>query len=251
MAFTHFSKVAIAASILSAGLIAPANASVLVDPIIRKGQSQSQSVSQASGTIVDLASSTEGFRTLTAALQAANLTGILAGEGPFTVFAPTDAAFSALPDGALTTLLMPENKDLLVKVLYNHVGYGDVTSDQLSSGSFETFDGTVDVAVLPTGVTVNGANVVLADVDATNGVIHAVDTVLLPMGFADQLQARMDSSSMTSSDSTSTVPQQGAVNRAVTPVPVAPPAQPAAQQQTQPASQPEPAAEQEPVRGLW
>ena len=142
-------------------------------------------------------------------------------------------------------------------MLYNHVGYGNATSDQLSSGAFETFDGTVAVAVLPTGVTVDGANVVQADVEATNGVIHAVDTVLLPVGFTDQLQARMSggsttSTSSSSSSSTSQITrsstlQQGAVDRSVTPAPVAPAAQPVAQ----PAPQPEPAAVQEPVRGLW
>lgn len=260
MAFNQLSKIAIAASILSAGLLAtaPASASVLVDPMIRRGQvSQSESVSEADGNIVELASTTDGFSTLVAALQAADLTGILAGEGPFTVFAPTDAAFSALPEGALETLLMPENRDLLTQVLYNHVGYGDVTSDELDTGAFETFDGSVDVAVLPTGVTVDGANVVQADVEATNGVIHAVDTVLLPIGFTDQLQARMESSSMSSSSSSSsssqitrsTTLQEGAIDRSVTPAPVAPVAQPAAQ--PAPAPEPEPAAVQEPVRGLW
>ncbi len=265
MAFTYFSKIAIAASILSASLIAvaPATASVLVDPMVRRGDGSTESVSEADGNIVELASTTEGFSTLTAALQAADLTSILAGEGPFTVFAPTDAAFSALPEGALDTLLLPENRDLLVQVLYNHVGYGNATSDQLSSGAFETFDGSVDVAVLPTGVTVDGANVVQADVSATNGVIHAVDSVLLPFGFTEQLQARMSGGSMSSSGSStsasssqitrSTTLQQGAIDRSVTPAPVAPAAPPAPEPIAQPVAQPapEPAAVQEPVRGLW
>lgn len=260
MAFTSISKVAIAAGILGSSLLAftPAHASVLVDPTIRRGGDTEVS-DTSEENIVELATTTPGFSTLSAALQAANLTGILAGEGPFTVFAPTDAAFSALPDGALETLLLPENRDLLTKVLYNHVGYGDVTSAQLSSGAFETFDGTVDVDVMPTGVTVDGASVVQADVDATNGVIHAVDTVLLPAGFTDQLQARINSSSMSSSSSSSsseritraTDLQEGAIDRSATvaPAPAAPTA-PAAVAPQQPEPQPAPAA-QEPVRGLW
>ncbi len=256
MALPRISKVAIAAGILGTSLLAvtPANASVLVDPSIRREGSDTSQVSNSSENIVQLATSTPGFSTLSAALQAANLTGILTGEGPFTVFAPTDAAFSALPDGALETLLLPENRDLLTKVLYNHVGYGNVTSDQLSAGAFETFDGTVDVEVEPTGVTVDGANVVQADVDASNGVIHAVDTVLLPAGFTDQLQARMNSTSTTSTTSSSsteqitraTTLQESAIDRSQEVAPVAPVA-PAA---VTPQPEPEPAA-QEPVRGLW
>ena len=260
MALPRISTVAIAASILGTSLLAvtPASASVLVDPAIRREGSDTSQVSDTSENIVQLATSTPGFSTLSAALQAANLTGILAGEGPFTVFAPTDAAFSALPDGALETLLLPENRDLLTKVLYNHVGYGDVTSDQLSAGAFETFDGTVNVDIEPTGVTVDGANVVQADVDASNGVIHAVDTVLLPAGFTDQLQARMNSTSTTSTTSSSssteqitrsTTLQESAIDRSEEVAPVAPAAPAAVTPQPEP--QPEPAAVQEPVRGLW
>ena len=222
----------------------------------------------SSENIVELTNSTAGFSTLSSALQAANLGSILTGDGPFTVFAPTDAAFSALPDGALATLLMPENRDLLVKLLYNHVGYGDVTSDQLSDGSFATFDGNIDVAVLPTGITVGGANVVQADVDASNGVIHAVDQVLLPAGFTSQLEARMDSAPATSASSPSsssdsdssrlsriTRLQETAIDRSAVPTPAAPAApavSPTPTASPAPAApQPEPTAAEEPVRGLW
>ncbi|KPQ35542.1 MAG: putative surface protein [Phormidesmis priestleyi Ana] len=284
MAFTHnssafFSTIAIrqrsgfviAASILSAGLMltAPAHASVLVDPAIRRSGSEAQSVpdTEADASIAEIATSTEGFSTLSAAIQAANLGGILASEGPYTVFAPTDAAFMALPPGALETLLLPENRDLLIKVLYNHVGYGDFTSERLSAGSFSTFDGTVDVAVTPMGVRVEEANVVQADIAATNGVIHAVDQVLLPVGFVSQLEARINNgadvdttSSMSAGNDQATEAQntrittlqETAIDRSIAPEPVAPaeaavPVAPA--EATVP--QPEPAATQEPVRGLW
>ncbi len=264
MAFTHhssafFFKVAVAAGCFGAGLLtaAPANASVLVDPMIRRGGGDAvQSASEPTSNIVELASSTEGFGTLTAALQAANLGSILSGDGPFTVFAPTDAAFMALPPGALDALLKPENRDLLVKVLYNHVGYGDFTSDKLSAGSFETFDGSVNVAVMPTGVTVDGANVVQADVDATNGVIHAVDQVLLPVGFVSQLEARMTSGSSTvSSESSSQVTrattlQETAIDRSIAPAPMAQPAAAPMAEPAAPVAEPA-AAPQQPVRGLW
>jgi len=260
MAFTPLShlssamfKSAIAVAFIGASVVAatPARASVLVDPRVMTDTPSAPSVS-ASENIVEIASSTGEFSTLFSAVQAANLGSILSGEGPFTVFAPTDAAFAALPSGALDTLLLPQNRDLLVKVLYNHVGYGSFTSNQLSTGDFETFDGTVAVGVEPTGVTVSGANVVQADVAATNGVIHAVDQVLLPVGFTQQLEARMldgastastSSSSSESSVRTSTTLQESAIDRSTTPAaaPVAPaPAAP----------QPAPAA-QEPVRGLW
>lgn len=265
---TCLSCLAIASAIFSTAIAAPANASVLVEPLIRRGGGTSETrpatpVSDTSENIVELANSTTGFSTLSAALRAANLGSILSGEGPFTVFAPTDAAFAALPNGTLEALLLPENRDLLVKALYNHVGYGEITSDKLSAGSFETFDGSVNVAVIPTGVTINNANVVQADVDASNGVIHAVDQVLLPAGFVGQLQARMNNSSsttaasspantLTPSNTRATTMQESVIDRAAAPVaPVAPaaPIAPSAPA-VAPAVAPAPAP-QEPVRGLW
>lgn len=131
--------------------------------------------------IVDTAVATEGFSTLVAAVQAADLVDTLKGDGPFTVFAPTDDAFAALPAGALDELLMAENKDKLIAVLKYHVVPGKVMSTDLSDGmmaptahGFELKIGTQG------GVTVNGANVVAADVVASNGVIHVIDQVLIP-----------------------------------------------------------------------
>ena len=273
MAFTQFSKVAIAAGLLGTGLMmaAPASASVLVEPgVMRRDDSTGNEVTDSETAnpampdqmmsdqdIVGVASGNSEFSTLVTAIQAANIGEILSGEGPYTVFAPTDAAFNALPPGVLDALLVPENRDLLVQLLYNHVAYGDVTSDQLVSGALATFDGNVDVNVMSDGVMVDGANVVMADVDATNGVIHAVDQVLLPTGFDSTLQARMSGGSSSSASSSSssqitrtTTLQETAIDRSTTPAAVpAPAATPTPVEAPTPA--PEPAAAPEPVRGLW
>ena len=132
------------------------------------------------GTIVDIAIATDGFDTLVAAVVAADLVETLSGEGPFTVFAPTDEAFAALPDGLLEKLLLEENRELLVKILTYHVVPGAVLAADVTDGDVATVEGqdvTLDTAA---GVTVNGATVVLADVLASNGVIHVIDAVILP-----------------------------------------------------------------------
>ncbi len=132
-------------------------------------------------TITAVAASNDSFKILTAALQAADLTSTLSGEGPFTVFAPTDAAFAKLPAGTLEALLKPENKETLVKILTYHVVPGEVTSSQLKSGEVTTVEGSpVTVNVDGGGVMVNKATVVQPDIQASNGVIHVVDTVILP-----------------------------------------------------------------------
>lgn len=137
-----------------------------------------------SGTenVVALAAANGSFKTLTAALKAADLTTTLEGTGPFTVFAPTDAAFAALPQEALQELLKPENKALLAKILTYHVVPGNVTSTDLKSGTVKTVEGgAINVKVDPaTGVTVNEAKVVQPDIKASNGVIHVIDKVILP-----------------------------------------------------------------------
>ena len=129
-----------------------------------------------------LAASNDSFKTLTAALKAAGLAETLSGKGPFTVFAPTDAAFAALPQDALQELLKPENKDILVKILSYHVVPGNVASTDLKSGEVKTVEGgPVNVQVdSAKGVTVNDAKVVQPDIKASNGVIHAIDKVILP-----------------------------------------------------------------------
>ncbi len=131
--------------------------------------------------IVDTAVAAGSFGTLVAAVQAAGLVDTLKGDGPFTVFAPTDEAFAALPKGTVDSLLQPENKDQLVAVLTYHVVPGKVMSTDLSDGmTAATVQGGEVTIGTEGGVTVNGANVVAADVAASNGVIHVIDSVLLP-----------------------------------------------------------------------
>lgn len=132
------------------------------------------------GTIVDVAAGNEDFTTLVAAVQAAGLAETLSGEGPFTVFAPTDAAFEALPEGVLDALLLPENKDALTKILTYHVLAGEVTSDQVTAGDVATVEGSTVTITTDGGVKVNDANVVATDVAASNGVIHVIDAVIVP-----------------------------------------------------------------------
>ena len=131
--------------------------------------------------IVDTAVGAGSFGTLVAAVQAARLVDTLKGDGPFTVFAPTDAAFAALPAGTVDELLKPENKDKLTAILTYHVVAGKVMSGDLSDGlSAATVNGANITIGTMGGVTVNGANVTQADIEASNGVIHVIDAVILP-----------------------------------------------------------------------
>lgn len=143
---------------------------------------QEPTTGSASENLVALTASNDSFKVLTAALKAAGLTETLAGEGPFTVFAPNDEAFAALPQDALQQLMQPENKDILVKILTYHVVPGKVTSSNLQSGEVKTVEGgAVNVKVdSATGVTVNDARVLQPDIQASNGVIHVIDRVILP-----------------------------------------------------------------------
>ncbi|MDF1776009.1 MAG: fasciclin domain-containing protein [Rhizobiaceae bacterium] len=131
--------------------------------------------------IVDTAVEAGSFKTLVAAVQAAGLVDTLKGEGPFTVFAPTDDAFAALPEGTVENLLKPENKDQLTAVLTYHVVPGKVMSGDLSNNMMAKTVQGGDVTIMTEGgVTVDGANVVTADIEASNGVIHVIDAVILP-----------------------------------------------------------------------
>jgi uncharacterized surface protein with fasciclin (FAS1) repeats len=132
--------------------------------------------------IVDTAVAAGSFTTLVAAVQAAGLVETLKGEGPFTVFAPTDEAFAALPEGTVESLLLPENRDQLTAILTYHVIPGAVMSTDIAGQelSVATVNGAeVDIDAT-SGVTIDGANVVTADIVASNGVIHVIDAVILP-----------------------------------------------------------------------
>ena len=130
--------------------------------------------------IVAVAVATEGFSTLVAALTAAGLVETLQGEGPFTVFAPNDAAFAALPEGLLEKLLLPENIAVLTSILTYHVVAGNVLSTDVVAGDAASLEGSTLSLTTDMGVMVNDATVIQADVEASNGVIHVIDKVLVP-----------------------------------------------------------------------
>jgi len=131
--------------------------------------------------IVDTAVGAGTFTTLVAAVTAAGLADTLKGEGPFTVFAPTDAAFAALPAGTVEDLLKPENKDKLAAILTYHVVAGKVMSTDLTEGmKAASVQGGELTITLDGGAKVNGAVISTADIEATNGVIHVIDSVILP-----------------------------------------------------------------------
>jgi uncharacterized surface protein with fasciclin (FAS1) repeats len=184
MRFTHRTRTAaaaIAAALVLAACSSEAEDVAIEEPAVTEPAAPAEDeAAEELGTIVEIAVATDGFSTLVAALQAAGLVETLSSEGPFTVFAPTDEAFAALPEGLLEKLLLPENSDLLVKILTYHVVAGQVLAADVVDGDVATVEGQNITLSTTTGVSVNGANVVLADVLASNGVIHVIDAVILP-----------------------------------------------------------------------
>lgn len=135
------------------------------------------------GNIVDVAVAAGSFNTLAAALEAADLVATLQGDGPFTVFAPTDEAFANLPEGVLDALLLPENVEILKSILTYHVVSGQVMAADVTTGEFVTVEGSSIAIDITNGVVLNGSSTVTtADVAASNGVIHVIDAVILPPG---------------------------------------------------------------------
>lgn len=132
--------------------------------------------------IVETAIANGSFNTLVAAVTAADLAATLSGEGPFTVFAPTDEAFAALPAGTVESLVLPENKEKLSGILTYHVVAGKVMSGDLSDGmTAKTVNGgEITIKIADGKVMINEAEVVIADVETSNGVIHVISKVLLP-----------------------------------------------------------------------
>ncbi len=142
---------------------------------------ESKAAETAKQDIVDIAVGAEDFSTLVAAVKAAGLVETLKGDGPFTVFAPTNAAFAALPEGTVESLLKEENKDKLVAVLTYHVVAGKVMAADVASGEVATVQGSKATLKVEDGkVTIDGANIVKTDIVASNGVIHVIDAVILP-----------------------------------------------------------------------
>lgn len=135
-----------------------------------------------SNTVVDIAIGSPDHTTLVAAVTAAGLVDVLSGDGPFTVFAPTNAAFEALPEGTLDNLLLPENKEMLASILTYHVVAGNVMAADLSDGQkVTTVNGQeLTVTIVDGNVMINGAKVVAADLAGSNGVVHVIDGVVLP-----------------------------------------------------------------------
>jgi len=144
------------------------------------GCSEEETTAAEPGTIVEVARAAGGFTTLVAALDAAGLTSALEGEGPFTVFAPTDAAFAALPAGTVEALL--QDPETLASILTYHVVPGRVTASQVVTlSSATTLNGaSVRISVTGSAVKVDEANVIQTDIAARNGVIHVIDAVILP-----------------------------------------------------------------------
>jgi uncharacterized surface protein with fasciclin (FAS1) repeats len=145
-------------------------------PVVRAAE-----CAAATGDIVAVASNAESFKTLVAAVKAAGLVETLQGKGPFTVFAPTDKAFAKLPAGTVENLLLPENKEKLVAILTYHVVPGKVMAADVKTMMAKTVNGKeISITVDDGKVKVNDANVVKTDIAASNGVIHVIDTVILP-----------------------------------------------------------------------
>jgi uncharacterized surface protein with fasciclin (FAS1) repeats len=166
--------------------VAALAAAVTLTPSLFAGEcSASKDTAAATCTagkdLVAVAAGADNFKTLVAAVKAAGLVETLQGKGPFTIFAPTDAAFAKLPAGTVESLLKPENKEKLVAILTYHVVPGKVLAADVKSGEAKTAQGqSVKLVVSDAGVTVDNAKVVKTDVLAENGVIHVIDTVILP-----------------------------------------------------------------------
>ena len=146
------------------------------------GAAANMGAATADQDIVDTAVAVGSFKTLAKALQAADLVETLKGAGPFTVFAPSDEAFAKLPAGTLEALLQPENRPKLRRILTSHVVAGrNMAADVVKTSSAKAVSGdTLTIASRDGGVTIGGTNVVKTDIVATNGVIHVIDTVILP-----------------------------------------------------------------------
>lgn len=140
-----------------------------------------EKMDKAGKTIVEVAASKDDFSTLVAAVKAAGLVDVLSSDGPFTVFAPTNEAFAALPEGTVESLLKPENKDQLVAILTYHVVPGKVMAKDVKTSEVATVQGSnVNLNASYGKVKINDANIVMTDVKASNGVIHVIDQVILP-----------------------------------------------------------------------
>lgn len=182
--FTALAGIAVAALLLAG--CAPAedttpSSETTEDAQVEETQAEETTAEQTPGNIVEVAVGAGTFTTLAAALGAADLVSTLEGEGPFTVFAPTDEAFAALPEGLLDALLLPENVAVLQSILTYHVVSGEVFAADVTTGDVTTVEGSTFMVDTSEGVVINGtANVTATDIVASNGVIHVIDAVIVP-----------------------------------------------------------------------
>ncbi len=135
---------------------------------------------KAGGTIVEVAASNPALKDMTAAIQASGLTATLQSQGPFTVFAPTDQAFASVPAATRQRLLQPQNRKTLTQILSYHVVPGELSSNQLKPGAVKTLEGQTLNVQIGNQVTVNDARVSQPDIQASNGVIHVIDRIIVP-----------------------------------------------------------------------
>ena len=178
-----FNSISIGTSILTVAVVGAAIA--INSPIQAETKKPTEkppaAMSAKTMTIVDVASGNKSFSTLVTAVKAAGLVETLSGKGPFTLFAPTDEAFAALPKDTLASLLKPENKAKLTKVLTYHVVAGKVMAKDVKAGSVKTVESSpVTINITGGKVMINEANVTQTDIKASNGVIHVIDKVILP-----------------------------------------------------------------------
>jgi uncharacterized surface protein with fasciclin (FAS1) repeats len=174
---------ALTAALIAVMMLAACSSTDVEQEAADEPQPAAVTLNPMSGTIIEVATAADDFTLLLAALEAAGLVRALSGSDPFTVFAPTDAAFAALPPGALETLLLPGNTRHLKELLAYHVVPGTVLSTEVAAGEIITVQGEAITLATEGGITVNGANLTAADVLTTNGVIHVIDTVILPPSF--------------------------------------------------------------------
>ena len=143
-------------------------------------------------TIAEIANNAPSFSTLAQAIEAAGLADTLAAEGPYTVFAPTNEAFSELPPGTLNYLLQPENQELLQQVLQYHVASTELPSSEIATGGISTLNGGLAAQVLADRIVINDASVIQPDIEASNGVIHGINRVLMPRELREQIAAEVN-----------------------------------------------------------
>lgn len=167
-------------AILAAALAITASTGLIHADHHKEGEKKMAAATDAKD-IVTIASENADFSTLVAAVKAAGLVDVLKGDGPFTVFAPTNAAFAALPEGTVEGLLKPENKEKLAAILTYHVVAGNVMAKDVAPGKVKTVQGTeLTIAVDGKTVMIDGAKVTKTDIIASNGVIHVIDKVIMP-----------------------------------------------------------------------